>query len=147
VAKKKAKLWFGYLEAGDRSSPVVRDDSIDTGRSSTVYLFNSTKGRILEYRRDIVEPKLRELDESETEMISELEDGYRDARTGFSPRGSSRPRPSPIRRAKPVEPELPDVDEPEDSWQPSDDEAGDSCPVEASVEGPGDPDLDDEESV
>jgi hypothetical protein len=125
VAKKKAKLWFGYLEAGERSSPVVRDGEIDTGRSSTIYLFNRSKGKILEYQRDIVEPKLRELDVGESDLIAELEDAYQTARAGFNPRGTSRPKTVRVRRPPPIEPEIPDLeddDDDEDAWLPIDDE-------------------------
>lgn len=61
TAKPTGRLWFGFLEAGKSSSPVMRDAVFDTGNHETTYLFNLAKGRILEYRRDIVEQKLREL--------------------------------------------------------------------------------------
>ena len=83
MAKKKQQLWFGYLEAGQRSSAVVRDGSIDTGRASTIYLYNLAKGKILEYQRDIVEPKLRELGKDDISR-DELDKAFRDARKKFS---------------------------------------------------------------
>ena len=55
MKKRKTPLWLGYLEAGKSASPVVRDSSLDTGNPATIYLFNLMRGRILEYRKDIVE--------------------------------------------------------------------------------------------
>ena len=106
--RKKKSLWFGYLEAGERSSPVVRDELLSTGHPATVYLFNYMKGRILEYRKEIVEAKLRELKPEETPMIGDLEAAFLEARAAFTPRAL----PGPVRgiRAKKAEPafEFPD---------------------------------------
>ena len=113
MAAKRNTLWFGYLEAGEKGTPVVRDTSMDTGSSATIYLFNQKKGRILEYRRDIVEPKLRELTEDETELVGELKKDFEKARAGFTPRAMLRPAPPP-RKPRPEpepEPELPDFDD------------------------------------
>ncbi len=98
VPTKKPKLWFGFLEAGAKGSPVVRDDALSTGRPSTVYLFNFMKGRILEYRRDIVEVKLRELATEELSLIPELGSAYEEVRQAFQPRPAAAP---PAFRAKP----------------------------------------------
>jgi hypothetical protein len=101
MAKKKTKLWFGFLEAGVKGSPVVRDEALVTGNPATVYLFNFMKGRILEYRRDIVEVKLRELETEELAMIPEMGAAYTDVRQTFQPR----PVPArPTVRAKPKPP-------------------------------------------
>lgn len=122
VAKKKAQFWFGYLEAGERSSPVVRDGALDTAKTSTIYLYNHAKGKILEYQRDIVELKLRELNTSESEIINELEAAYLQAREGFTPRGALRPKTVRQPRRKPEEPEVPDFDFGEDDlWVPAED--------------------------
>ena len=110
MAAKRNSLWFGFLEAGEKGSLVVRDGSMDTGTPTTIYLFNLRKGRILEYRREIVELKLRELTEEETEMMQEMRKAFESARSGFAPRATLR-LSSPPRRPKPEpEPELPDVD-------------------------------------
>jgi hypothetical protein len=114
MAAKRNTLWFGYLEAGDKGSPVVRDTSMDTGTSATIYLFNQKKGRILEYRRDIVEPKLRELTEEETELVAELRKEFEKVRTGFTPRSMLRPAPPPRKPRPEPEPELPDFDDDDD---------------------------------
>lgn len=114
MAAKRNTLWFGYLEAGEKGTPVVRDTSMDTGTSATIYLFNQRKGRILEYRRDIVEPKLRELTEEETELVGELRKDFEKVRTGFTPRAMLRPAPPPRKPRPEPEPELPDFDDDDD---------------------------------
>jgi len=84
----KNRLWFGFMEAGAKSSPVVIDNRLDTGKEATVYIFNQGRGEILEYRRDIVEPKLRELNDGEQKLLAELEAAFKKARNGFNPRGA-----------------------------------------------------------
>lgn len=81
-------LWYGYLEAGERSSPVVMDNRLNTGDPTTVYLFNLQRGEIIEHKRAIAEPKLRELKGKEQEVLAELKSAYRKARNGFTPRGA-----------------------------------------------------------
>jgi hypothetical protein len=78
----KNDVWYGYLEAGEKSSPVVRDMSLETKSTGTVYLYNHTRGGILEYSREIVEPKLRELN-SEDIPLNELRSAFRAARKAF----------------------------------------------------------------
>lgn len=89
ASKRKASLWHGYLDAGARSSPVLRDARLDTGNPQTVYLFNLVRGEILEYQREIVEKKLRELKAAETGLIAELDAGYKKARRNFKARAAS----------------------------------------------------------
>lgn len=88
AAKKSTPVWYGYLEAGARSSPVIRDDRLDTGNRKTVYLFNLARNSILEYARDIVEPKLRELRADESDTVTELDSAFKKARRGFKDRGA-----------------------------------------------------------
>ena len=90
-SKIKNPLWYGYLEAGSRSSPVIRDERLDTGSTKTVFLFNLERGEILEYSRDVVEPKLRELKPSEAKTVKKLDAAYAEAR-----------RNSKDRRARPL---------------------------------------------
>jgi hypothetical protein len=81
-------VWYGYLQAGDRSSPVIRDDRLDTGNHKTLYLFNLSRNMILEYSREVVEPKLRELKPDEAASIQKLDDAYKKVRRGFKDRGA-----------------------------------------------------------
>lgn len=86
---KKSNIWFGYLEAGSKSSPVLMDPKLDTGNSDTMYLFNLIRGQILEYKKELIEPKLRELSNEETKTIDELTKAFNKARKDFTPRRSS----------------------------------------------------------
>jgi hypothetical protein len=85
-SKVKTSLWYGYLEAGNRSSPVIRDERLDTGSTKTVFLFNLARREILEYSRDVVEPKLRDLKSGEAKAIKELDAAYAEARRDFKDR-------------------------------------------------------------
>ncbi len=86
-------FWYGYLDAGEKSSPVLMDQRLSTANPSTVYVFNLKRSEIIEYRRDIVESKLRDLGEQESAFIKELKSAYNKARSGFVPRGA---KASPI---------------------------------------------------
>ena len=61
------ELWYGFLEAGDRSTPVARDPKLTTGNPDTVYMYNLQRNEIIEYKRAICEPKLRELKPAEAD--------------------------------------------------------------------------------
>ena len=82
------QLWYGYLEAGKKSTAVLLDRSLNTGNSGTLYLFNLTRGEILENSRKIVEPTLRELKGKETELTDTLKTAYETARSQFTPRAT-----------------------------------------------------------
>jgi hypothetical protein len=114
-ARKRAKkVWFGFLEAGERSSPVVRDPSLETGRTTTLYLFNLMKNRIIEYQRDIVEAKLRDLTVEEGSLLAELERQFSVAKESFTPRSQGRPtalKPARPRKKRVVDYEIPDFDD------------------------------------
>jgi hypothetical protein len=88
TAKKNSPVWYGFLQAGDRSSPVIRDDRLDTGNRKTMYLFNLSRNSILEYSREVVEPKLRDLKPDESAAITELDAAYKKARRSFKDRGA-----------------------------------------------------------
>ena len=77
-------IWYGFLDAGDKSSAVVRDLSLDTDDSKTVYLYNLARGIFIEYSREIVEPKLRQLKPGEI-SLDELDSAFKAARKTFNP--------------------------------------------------------------
>ncbi|CAH9017919.1 hypothetical protein [Candidatus Nitrosacidococcus sp. I8] len=77
-------LWYGYLNSGEKSTPIVLDYELHTGSDETIYLFNFKKGAILEYRRTIVEEKMEELDENEADLTKELKKSYLAAKESFS---------------------------------------------------------------
>ncbi|WP_455221239.1 hypothetical protein [Kaarinaea lacus] len=86
---KKPKIWYGYLEAGNKSSPVLMDPKLDTANPNTLYLYNLNRDKILEYQRAIIEPKLRELNGKESDLAEELKKAFNKARKDFAPRRSS----------------------------------------------------------
>lgn len=114
MAPRQKKIWFGFLDAGVKGSPVVRDAELATGDPKTVYLFNFMKGKILEYRRDIVEVKLRELAAEELAMIPELRKTYKQVRGDFEPRQIKMQRPVFRAKPAPAEDEIPDFEDGDD---------------------------------
>lgn len=106
-------VWVGFLQAGEKSSPVVRDPSLDTGKASSIYLFNLQRRAILEYQLAVVEGKLRELTEAEAEVVDQLREAFREARASFTPRRARRRYASraPDRPLRSEEPDEEYVDE------------------------------------
>ena len=84
-------LWYGFLEAGDKSSPVVIDIGLTTDNVDTVYVFNQNRNKILEYKREIIDSKLRELNTSETELIKVLTAAYEQVLETFLPKSVKTP--------------------------------------------------------
>jgi hypothetical protein len=80
----KNDLWYGFLQAGAKSSPVVRDMSLEDKGRSTIYLYNHARGMFVEYALEVVEPKLREL-QPEDIPLNELDNAFKVARKTFSP--------------------------------------------------------------
>lgn len=81
----KSQIWYGFLDAGKRSSAVVIDPKINAGMDSKIYVYNLARNQILEYKRDIVESKLRDLTkEEEGQMLAELKSAYEKAVQNFS---------------------------------------------------------------
>jgi len=76
VMMRKSKLWYGILEAGKKSCPVAIDRNLDTGDVNTVFVYNHNKGEILKYVREVVEPKLRELNAKEKKLEASLKKGF-----------------------------------------------------------------------
>jgi hypothetical protein len=69
----KSPIWYGFLDAGKKSSPIVLDTRLETNNPKTIYLFNYARGKILEYSHDIVESKLKEL-QPDNELLKELKE-------------------------------------------------------------------------
>jgi len=140
MATKQETLWFGYLDAGEKGSFVVRDVTLGTGTPATFYLFNLNRGAILEYRRDIAEPKLRELTEKEADKVDELRAAFEQGRKGFTPREERKPKPLPPTRKKaPVE----EVEE-QDDEDDTDVEIEDDDDADAEIEADDDDEDDDD---
>jgi hypothetical protein len=110
---KKSKIWYGFLDAGKKSSPVLMDPKLDTGDPSTLYIFNHNRNQILEYKRELIEPKLRGLNGKEATMADEIKKAYNKARKEFTPRrATGRGATAPATAAtKPPEMMEPDIEE------------------------------------
>ncbi len=78
----KKAVWYGILQAGKKTSPVVLDTRLKTKSPKTMYLYNHVQGKFLEYSREIVEPKLKELNPDD-ELLTELKNAYKAARKIF----------------------------------------------------------------
>jgi hypothetical protein len=76
ILMSKHKLWYGFLEAGEKSSPVAIDRNMETGDKKTVYIYNHKKQEILKYVRELAEPKLRELTAEEKQLEGSLKKGF-----------------------------------------------------------------------
>ncbi|MGR6035809.1 MAG: hypothetical protein ACU4EQ_04585 [Candidatus Nitrosoglobus sp.] len=111
---KEKTLWYGYLNAGQKSTPIVLDHELHTGNNETIYLFNLIRGEILEYQRQIVEPKLQELSTEQTEVIKQLKAAYAKAKRNFKPQGArvlQFPARNPLSKNESEEEELEDLTE------------------------------------
>ncbi len=104
--KKEERFWFGFLDAGEKSSPVLRDNTLETHDPETVYLFNLQRKAIIEYKRSIVESRLRALDDDE--VATDLKAAYLVASKDFSPREKPALPTEPV--VKPVAVAAPPVD-------------------------------------
>lgn len=76
-------LWYGVLEAGDKTSPVVRDLTLEASGPSKVWLYNHSRKTFLEYSLPIVEPKLRALAADDVPR-DELDQAFRTALKTFA---------------------------------------------------------------
>jgi hypothetical protein len=75
-------IWYGVLDAGEKTSPVVRDTTLDAS-SGKVWLYNHLRNQFIEYAEAIVEPKLRELTTGDIPQ-KELDEAFKAARQAFS---------------------------------------------------------------
>ena len=89
----QASLWFGYLDIGEKSSPVAKNSKLCTGKPDTIYLFNLKRNEIIEYKTEIVESKLRTLTKDETDVKKELKKAFTKAAKTFTPRLKTQPIP------------------------------------------------------
>lgn len=74
----KNDIWYGYLMAGDKSTPVVRDPSVAARSDKFIRLFNYSRGEFVDYSREIVGPKLRDLNGQVS--MDDLKAAFLDAR-------------------------------------------------------------------
>lgn len=63
---KNKHLWVGYLTMADKKKTLVaRDNRVETGKSSTIFLYNQERDQIVEYSREIIEAKLKDAPEAD----------------------------------------------------------------------------------
>jgi hypothetical protein len=111
---KTNDIWYGVLEAGSKTSPVVRDLSMQASNNS-IWLYNHARNTFVEYTRAIVEPKLRELSAGDIGR-DELDQAFKAARESFALVRKIRqwddkaPAPSPVRKKDDPEFEITDDD-------------------------------------
>ena len=74
-------IWYGVLDAGEKTSPVVRDATLDASQGK-VWLYNHVRNQFIEYARAIAEPKLRELTADDIPQ-KELDEAFKAARQAF----------------------------------------------------------------
>lgn len=118
-------LWFGFLKAEDKSSPVIIDHSMDTGEKRTVYIYNHNRKEVLKYVRELVEPKLRELTAEEHALEAAMKKGFMESLKTFNNKSTnvlaiptnskSKPKVAP----PPEEPDVEsiDLDDDDDVWE------------------------------
>jgi hypothetical protein len=75
-------IWYGVLEAGEKTSPVVRDTSLDASENK-IWLYNYVRNQFIEYSQAIVEPKLRELAAGDIAQ-DDLDKAFKTAYQAFS---------------------------------------------------------------
>jgi len=80
----KSQIWYGFLEAGKRSTAVVVDPKINANMDGKLYIFNQQRNQILEYKKDIVESKLRDLTEEESQLLPTLKSSFELALKNFN---------------------------------------------------------------
>jgi len=127
ILMSKQKLWYGFLEAGNKSSLVLIDHNMHTGEENKIFIYNHNRQEILKYSRDLVEPKLRELTNEEKAQQDSLKKGFTVAlKTLKHPiaKPVSNHVKTPSRPKAVIPPEEPEVEIPDigdDDWEDSND--------------------------
>jgi hypothetical protein len=63
---KNQNLWVGYLTMPDKKKTLVASDNrVETGKSSTIFLYNQERDQIVEYNREIIKAKLKDAPEAD----------------------------------------------------------------------------------
>ncbi len=101
----KSDVWYGFLQAGEQSSAVVRDATLETKNPKTVFLYNHVRGKFLEYAREIVEPKLRELTPADV-SLKDLQNAFKAARKTFASNKVAKKWETEAPAAPPREPDV-----------------------------------------
>lgn len=63
---KNKNLWVGYLTMPDKKKTLVASDNrVETGKSSTIYLYNQERDQIVEYSHEIIKAKIKDAPEAD----------------------------------------------------------------------------------
>jgi hypothetical protein len=76
--KSNKNFWFGYIDTVKGKTLVVRNSLVDSNHKNTIFLYNSQRDTLVEYSREIIEPKLIPANEGEFEA-AKLEKAYKRA--------------------------------------------------------------------
>lgn len=108
----KRSIWYGNLETASSKTPVIYDPGLPEPPRGQIYLYNSERDAILKYAAHIVQPLLRDYDNSERKKIEKsLTKKWQAARKTFLREYGGRPsvprtRASVKRGQKVVQPEI-----------------------------------------
>jgi hypothetical protein len=128
---KNKHLWVGYLTLPDKKKTLVAsDDRVETGKSSTIFLYNQERDQLVEYNREIIEAKLKDAPEEDYDA-KKMADAYKKAlrtklpnlyRVIFAPNSGIR---APVKEKKAAVIADDDDIEIDDSFDMDDDDSGD----------------------
>lgn len=76
--KSNNVFWFGYLDSPKGKTLVVRNSLVDAENKKSIFLYNTQRDALVEYSREIIEPKLVLANEGEYEA-DKLEKAYKRA--------------------------------------------------------------------
>jgi len=66
---KNKHLWVGYLTLPDKKKTLVASDKrVKTGKAKTIFLYNQARDQIIEYEREIIQPKLKNAPETDYDV-------------------------------------------------------------------------------
>ena len=76
---KNKHLWVGYLTLPDKKKTLVAsDERVETGKPKTIFLYNLERDQIVEYGREIIQPKLKNAPEADYD-VAKMTTSYKKA--------------------------------------------------------------------
>jgi len=105
----KKQLWFGELRTSKGSTIVVHDNQLPAASPGRIFMYNTTRNKIVEYVEEIVKVNLHDLDDEQINAaMAEFGDAWKAARADFMLKHqlqidvSKVPDTAPPRKVKPV---------------------------------------------
>lgn len=116
----KKQLWFGELRTSQGSTIVIHDNQLPEASPGRIFMYNTTRNKIVEYVEEIVKVNLHDLDDAQTKAaMQEFGDAWKVARTEFMSKHQLRIDVSKVLDTKPRKlkavVELDEADEVDDS--------------------------------